>query len=45
MESIPIPENIDCIRAMLGMEEDYLQSAYKTDLALGIAKTAEAYQK
>ncbi|MCE7733901.1 MAG: type II glyceraldehyde-3-phosphate dehydrogenase [Candidatus Heimdallarchaeota archaeon] len=36
MESIPIPENVDCIRAMLEMEDDYLKSAYKTDLALEI---------
>lgn len=43
MESIPIPENIDCVRAMLNLEEDYLQSAYKTDVALGIAKSKEVY--
>lgn len=43
MESIPIPETIDCIRAMLNLETDYLQSAYKTDLALNIAKSEECY--
>ncbi|MFX1250710.1 MAG: type II glyceraldehyde-3-phosphate dehydrogenase [Promethearchaeota archaeon] len=44
MESIPIPENIDCIRAMLGMEEDPMECAYKTDVALGIAKDKSCYK-
>lgn len=43
MESIPIPENIDAIRAMLGMEENYLKSAFITDKALEIAKDEICY--
>jgi glyceraldehyde-3-phosphate dehydrogenase (NAD(P)) len=35
-ESIVIPENIDCIRAMLQMEEDNFKSIEKTNKALGI---------
>ncbi|RLJ03183.1 MAG: type II glyceraldehyde-3-phosphate dehydrogenase, partial [Candidatus Aenigmatarchaeota archaeon] len=34
-EAIVIPENIDCIRAMMEMEEDNLESIRKTDKALG----------
>lgn len=43
MESIPIPENVDCIRAMLNMEEDYMKSAYMTDTALGLVKDKSNY--
>lgn len=35
-ESIVIPENIDCIRAMLQMEEDNFKSIEKTNKAMGI---------
>lgn len=44
MESIPIPENVDAIRAILGTEENYLKSAYITDKALGIEKDESCYQ-
>jgi len=43
MESIVIPENIDCIRAMLcGVERE--ASIQQTDQALGIAKPPESYR-
>ncbi|WP_423793278.1 type II glyceraldehyde-3-phosphate dehydrogenase [Methanocaldococcus indicus] len=35
-ESIVVPENIDCIRAMLQLEEDNFKSIEKTNKALGI---------
>ncbi|AEF96561.1 type II glyceraldehyde-3-phosphate dehydrogenase [Methanotorris igneus] len=35
-ESDVVPENIDCIRAMLQMEEDNMKSIEKTNKALGI---------
>jgi glyceraldehyde-3-phosphate dehydrogenase (NAD(P)) len=35
-ESIVIPENIDCIRAMFGLEKDWKKSIEKTDKNLGI---------
>ncbi|MFX0152538.1 MAG: type II glyceraldehyde-3-phosphate dehydrogenase [Candidatus Hodarchaeota archaeon] len=38
MESIPIPENVDCIRAMLNMETDVMKCVEKTDKALKIYK-------
>lgn len=44
MESIPIPENVDCIRAMLQTEKDPMKCAYKTDIALGIAKDSRCYK-
>ena len=37
-ESIAIPENIDCIRALTGMERDPMRSIQKTDASLGITK-------
>ncbi|ABR55233.1 glyceraldehyde-3-phosphate dehydrogenase, type II [Methanococcus vannielii SB] len=37
-ESDVIPENIDCIRAMLEMEEDNIKSIEKTNRALGLLK-------
>lgn len=38
-EAIVIPETIDCIRALAGIETDGAKSIQKTDLSLGIAKT------
>ncbi len=38
MESIPIPENIDAIRAMLEMESSAIKSVEKTDKAMKIDK-------
>ncbi|MBL7169596.1 MAG: type II glyceraldehyde-3-phosphate dehydrogenase [Candidatus Aenigmarchaeota archaeon] len=35
-ESIVIPENIDCIRAIMGIEKDWKKSVKKTDESLGI---------
>lgn len=37
-ESDVIPENIDCIRSMMGLEKDASRSIRKTDRSLGIAK-------
>ena len=37
-EAITIPENIDCIRALTGLERDAATSIGKTDTALGIKK-------
>ena len=37
-EAIAIPENIDCIRAMMEMERDPMRSIMKTDASLGITK-------
>jgi glyceraldehyde-3-phosphate dehydrogenase (NAD(P)) len=37
-ESIAIPENIDCIRAMTEMERDPMRSISKTNASLGITK-------
>lgn len=37
-ESIVVPENVDAIRALTGLEEDPLASIRKTDQALGITK-------
>lgn len=38
-EAIVIPETIDCIRALTGIESDGASSIAKTDAALGITKT------
>lgn len=38
-ESIVIPETIDCIRALTGIEPDAAASIAKTDASLGITKT------
>lgn len=38
-ESIVVPETIDCIRALTGIERDAAASIRKTDQALGITKT------
>ena len=43
MESITIPETIDCIRAALGMEKNKWRSIERTDRAMGIAKRPECY--
>ena len=37
-ESIVIPENIDCIRALTGIERDAMRSMRKTNASLGITK-------
>jgi glyceraldehyde-3-phosphate dehydrogenase (NAD(P)) len=38
-EAIVIPENVDCIRALAGLEADGAAPVEKTDAALGITKT------
>ena len=38
-EAIVIPETVDCIRALTGLETDGARSIEKTNAALGIAKT------
>ena len=38
-ESIVVPETIDCIRALTGIERDPVASIRKTDAALGITKS------
>lgn len=38
-EAIVVPENIDCIRALTGLEQDGDTSIQKTNEALGITKT------
>ena len=38
-EAIVIPENIDCIRALTGIEADGAKSIEKTNATLGITKT------
>lgn len=43
MESITIPETIDCVRATRGLEPNGWASALVTDRALGIAKEAACY--
>jgi glyceraldehyde-3-phosphate dehydrogenase (NAD(P)) len=43
MESITIPETVDAVRAVLGLERDGWGSVRKTDRALGIAKGRECY--
>ena len=42
-ESIVIPENIDCIKAMFG-EKDKWKAIYETDKTLGIEKKKECYR-
>ncbi len=37
-ESIVVPDNVDCIRAMMGLESDAVRSMEKTDKALGVRK-------
>ena len=43
MESITIPETVDCIRSVLRQEGDPWQSMRTTDAALGIAKSDDCY--
>jgi len=43
-ESIVVPENIDCIKAMCGLETDKMKAIYETDKVLGIAKDKKLYQ-
>lgn len=43
MESITIPETIDCVRATLGLERDGWASILRTDMALSIAKEPVCY--
>jgi len=38
-EAIVIPETIDAIRALSGIESDWTQSVRKTDQSLGIVKS------
>ncbi len=45
MESITIPETVDCIRAALGLERDNWVSVGKTDRALGIEKDPACYRR
>ncbi|MEA1992811.1 MAG: type II glyceraldehyde-3-phosphate dehydrogenase [Euryarchaeota archaeon] len=42
-ESIVIPENMDCIKAMFG-EKDKWKAIYETDKALGIEKKKKCYK-
>ena len=43
MESITIPETVDCIRAMLGMEADAWASIRRTDVAVKLECTDKSY--
>jgi glyceraldehyde-3-phosphate dehydrogenase (NAD(P)) len=43
MESITIPETVDCVRAALGVERDGWASVRRTDAAVGIAKDPICY--
>ena len=45
MESITIPETVDCVRAALGLAPSKWTSIYETDRALGIAKPPECYHR
>ena len=44
MESITIPETVDCVRAAMNLESDNWVSIHKTDCALGIAKDPDCYR-
>ncbi|MHA1168964.1 MAG: type II glyceraldehyde-3-phosphate dehydrogenase [Candidatus Hodarchaeales archaeon] len=44
MESIAIPENVDCIRAMLELETDPLKCMKMTDKAMKINKSNQCYE-
>lgn len=44
MESITIPETVDCVRAVLEMETDPWLSIRRTDVGMGISKDAVAYE-
>jgi glyceraldehyde-3-phosphate dehydrogenase (NAD(P)) len=43
MESITIPDTIDCVRAALCRDRDAWKSAFMTDQALNIAKETACY--
>lgn len=43
MESIIVPENVDCIRTMMEIEQDKWTSMYKTDVSMGFAKDKSCY--
>ena len=45
MESITIPETVDCIRAARNLERDNWASVAKTDRALGIEKDVACYRR
>ena len=45
MESISIPENVDCIRAMLQMETDPLKCMERTDKAMNISRDKICYEQ
>lgn len=45
MESITIPETVDCLRSTFGLETDNWTSIEKTDRALGIAKEGACYDR
>jgi glyceraldehyde-3-phosphate dehydrogenase (NAD(P)) len=45
MESITIPETVDCVRAALGMEPHNWTSIKRTDEAMGIAKGEACYRR
>jgi glyceraldehyde-3-phosphate dehydrogenase (NAD(P)) len=45
MESITIPETVDCIRAALGIEREAWASIRKTDVAMGIARKECCYER
>lgn len=38
-EAIVVPENVDCVRALTGLERDGARSIAKTDAALGVTTT------
>jgi glyceraldehyde-3-phosphate dehydrogenase (NAD(P)) len=44
MESITIPDTVDCVRAALDLESDNWVSIRQTDCALGIAKDPDCYR-
>jgi glyceraldehyde-3-phosphate dehydrogenase (NAD(P)) len=45
MESITIPETVDCLRSAFNLETDNWTSIEKTDRALGIAKDRACYER
>jgi glyceraldehyde-3-phosphate dehydrogenase (NAD(P)) len=45
MESITIPETVDCVRAALRLERDNWASVARTDRALGIQKDGACYRR
>ncbi len=45
MESIPVPENVDAVKAMLEIEKDPVAAVSKTDKAMGIYQENANYDK